>query len=213
MEDRAIKWNRVRRYALALSLFTVVYNLVEAGIAIAGANWSHSLTLFGFGLDSLLESSSGCIMIWRFWKDHSVNDLAVFEKFEQRATHLIAYTFFLLGSYILIDASLALYWKKTPEVSLTGIILAIASLIVMPILFHLKYQLGKQIESRSLIADSKETLACVMLSAAMLLGLGAYALWEIWWIDSVTAIVISGFLLHEGYEMLEGECGASEHCH
>ncbi|WP_339745270.1 cation transporter [uncultured Rubinisphaera sp.] len=203
-------WNHFRRYALALSIFTVVYNLAEAAIAITASNSSNSLTLFGFGLDSLLESLSGGIMIWRFWKDRSSNDSTGFEIIEQRATRMVACTFLLLGAYVLIDAGLALYWRHQPEESWVGIILAIASLIVMPILFMLKYRLGKQMQSPSLVADSKETLACILLSGTMLIGLGTYELWKIWWIDSVVAIVIAGFLLHEGYEMLEGECGSSE---
>ena len=125
-----------------------------------------------------------------------------FERIEKRAARLVAWTFFILGGYIVLDAGYALVQRQAAETSLIGILLAIASLLVMPVLFLLKYWLGKSIGSRSLIADSKETLACMLLSAALLLGLGAHAIWNWWWIDSTAALVIALLIFREGVETL-----------
>jgi divalent metal cation (Fe/Co/Zn/Cd) transporter len=189
--------------ALALAFFTVAYNLIEGTLALVGAGRSGSNALLGFGLDSFVESLSGMVMIWRFWKFAPAADDEAFEEIESRAARLVAYSFFILGGYVIIDAGLALYLQEAPETSLLGIGLAIASIIVMPALFLAKYRLGKAIGSRSLVADSKETLACLMLSVALLIGLGAFYLGRLWWIDSVAALVIALLIIREGFETLE----------
>lgn len=168
------------------------------GAALSGSN-----ALLGFGLDSFIESLSGMVIVWRFWKYDPTADEEEIEQVEQKAARLVGYSFFILGGYVILDSGYALYQKEVPETSPMGIGLAIASLIVMPVLFLLKYRLGKAIGSRSLVADSKETLACLLLSIALLVGLGAHALWQIWWIDSVAALVIAALILREGYETLE----------
>ena len=124
------------------------------GAALSGSN-----ALLGFGLDSFVESLSAMVMIWRFWKFDPAAEAEEFEKIERRAARLVGYSFFVLGSYVILDAGYALYQQEAPETSLIGIGLAIASIIVMPVLFLLKFRLGKAIGSRSLVADSKETLA------------------------------------------------------
>lgn len=186
--------------ALALSVFTVGYNLAEGGVAMPGASLSGSTALWGFGLDSFIESLSGTVMIWRFWKFGLTEDDEEFERVEQKAARLVAVTFFLLGGYVLVDAGYSLFQHEVPETSPIGIGLAVASLIVMPLLFVAKYRLGQSIASRSLVADSKETLACVVLSVALLIGLSAYAIWNIWSLDSVTAIAIAVLIIREGFE-------------
>ena len=190
----------VKSKALGLSFFTVGYNLVEGVVAIIGSTLSGSSALLGFGLDSFVESLSGGVMIWRFWKYEPVADEEEFEQIEKNASRLVAYSFFALGLYIVFDSSWALYVQDVPETSLIGIGLAVASLIVMPILFWLKFRLGKSIGSRSLVADSKETLACMLLSLALLIGLGAFYVWRWWWIDSVCGLAIAILVLREGYK-------------
>lgn len=192
-----------RSKALGLSFFTVGYNLVEGGVAMVGAAMSGSNALLGFGLDSFVESLSGMVMIWRFWRFDLDADEEEFEEVERKAARLVAYTFFALGSYVILDAGYALYQQEAPDTSLIGIGLAIASLIVMPVLFLLKYRFGKSIGSRSLVADSKETLACLVLSVALLIGLGAHYIWRQWWIDPVAALVIAVLIVREGFETLE----------
>lgn len=190
----------IRRYALALAVFTVVYNVIEGVVAMIGATASGSTALLGFGLDSFVESLSGSVMVWRFWKYDPAGDEEEFEQIERKAARLVAYSFFALGLYVVFESGHALWMQEAPETSIIGIALATASLVVMPVLFYLKYRLGKSIGSRSLVADSKETLACVLLSVALLVGLGAYSIWKVWWIDSVAALVIAALIFREGIE-------------
>lgn len=196
------------RRAFYLSVFTVAYNFLEGLVSVFAGTVSGSIALIGFGLDSFVESLSGGIMIWRFrgLGNHSHEEE---ERMEAIAAKLVAYTFFVLGIYVLYESLKKIITREIPGPSLLGIIIAIVSLVVMPLLFIAKYRIGKSIGSRSLIADSKQTLACCYLSAALLVGLGLNYLFGIWWADPAAGIVIVVFLIKEGYETLREEkvCG------
>jgi len=191
--------------ALLLSYFTVFYNVLEGIISImAGLLAGGSIALIGFGLDSFVESLSGGVMIWRFRKHDTISEEEE-ERIERKAARLIGITFFVLGAYVLFESVRKLCFRSPPEPSLLGIVIAIVSIIVMPILFYVKYKTGKAIGSRSLVADSKETLACVFLSIALLIGLGLNYLYGLWQADPIAGLVVVGFLVKEGYETLTEE--------
>jgi divalent metal cation (Fe/Co/Zn/Cd) transporter len=143
-------------------------------------------------------------MIWRFRKQDKLSE-AEEEKIEKRAAKFVAYSFFILAIYVLYESIKKLYLKEIPESTIFGILIAIVSIIIMPLLFYLKYKTGKEIKSRSLVADSKETLACVFLSVALLLGLSLNYLFGFWQADPIVGIIIVGFLIREGYEILKEE--------
>ena len=192
---------KLHKKAFYLSVFTVVYNFVEGIISIFVGYLSGSVALVGFGADSFVESLSGGIMIWRF-RAHGNLTVQEEERIESKSAKLVAYSFFILGAYILFESSKKLIFREHPEPSLIGIIIAIASIVVMPILFYLKYRIGKSIGSKSLVADSKQTLACLYLSFALLIGLGLNYLFGFWWSDPVVGLIIVAFLIKEGYEIL-----------
>jgi cation diffusion facilitator family transporter len=195
---------RLQKKALRLSYFTVGYNILEGIISILAGSMAGSIALIGFGLDSFVESLSGSVMIWRFRKSGKISEEEE-EKIERRATLWIAYSFFILGAYVLYESGKKLYLREIPEPSLLGIIVAVASIIVMPILFYMKYQTGKEIGSRALVADSKETLACTFLSLALLTGLVLNYLYGLWQADPIVGLIIVIFLIKEGYETLKEE--------
>lgn len=195
----------LNKRALSLSYFTVGYNILEGIISIfAGLLAGGSIALVGFGLDSFVESLSGSVMIWRFRKHGKISEEEE-ERVEKKATRLIAYTFFILGAYVLYESVKKLYLREPAEPSLFGIIIAVVSIIVMPALFYVKYRTGRAMGSRSLIADSKETLACVFLSAALLIGLGLNYLYGLWQADPIVGLIIVMFLIKEGYSTLTEE--------
>ncbi len=202
------KESYLHRKALYLSIFTVGYNMVEGIVSVIAGLLAGSVALTGFGLDSFVESLSGGVMIWRFSKHGRISEEEE-ERIEARAAKLVAYTFFVLGAYVLFESLKKLVYREIPEPSLLGIFIATASLIVMPVLFYLKYRIGKSIGSSGLVADSKQTLACVFLSAALLVGLGLNYMYGLWWADPAAGLIIVGFLIREGYETLKEErvCG------
>lgn len=193
----------LQKRALLLSYFTVGYNIVEGILAIGLGLATGSIALVGFGSDSFIESLSGSIMIWRFTK--KFKSVEEEEQVEKRAQKLVAYTFFILGSYVLFESVKDLLLQEPPEPSLFGIIIAILSLIVMPTLTYLKYQTGKKLNSKSLMSDSMQTLVCVMMSFALLLSLGLNYLFNIWWVDPLAGLVFVIILYREGIEAYKGE--------
>jgi len=197
----------LKRRALLLSYFTVGYNVLEGGVSIVAGALAGSIALVGFGLDSFVESLSGCVMIWRFRKSGTTSREEE-GRVEAKALRLVGYSFLVLAVYVLAESVKRLLFRQMPEPTLFGIIIAVVSIVVMPFLFSMKYRTGRAMGSRSLVADSKETLACIFLSFSLLVGLGLNYLWHLWWADPVVGLVVVTYLVREGYETLWGEDSA-----
>jgi divalent metal cation (Fe/Co/Zn/Cd) transporter len=203
------------RTALHLEYFTVIYNIFEAVVSIAFGTAAGSIALVGFGLDSIVESLSGLILIWRLGRHDQVSPEEE-ERIERVAQRLVALSFFLLGAYVLYESIIKLATREIPEPSLIGIFIAVLSLIIMPVLAWRKRVIGKAIGSRALLADAKETIACSYLSGALLVGLLANYLFGLWQADPLAGLVIVIFLFREGYEGWTGSCrceGCDDRCH
>lgn len=193
--------NILHSKALKLSYFTVGYNIIECILSIIAGIIAGSTALLGFGSDSLVESLSATIMIWRFRK-HGVLSIEEENEIEKKATFLVGITFFIFGIYVLLESIRKLIVADKPEPSLIGIMIAIASIIVMPILFYAKYKTGKSLGSKSLVADSKQTLACLFMSFSLLIGLGLNYEFGFWQADPIVGLIIVAFLFKEGYEII-----------
>jgi divalent metal cation (Fe/Co/Zn/Cd) transporter len=192
----------LHKRALHLSYFTVGYNILEGIVSLMAGFWAGSIALVGFGLDSFVESLSGGVMIWRFRQHPGLTPEAE-EEIERKAIKIVGYTFLVLGAYVLYESLKKLYFQEIPAPSLLGIIIAIVSLIVMPGLFIIKYRTGQSLNSPSLMADSKQTLACAFLSVALLIGLGLNFWYGLWQADPVIGLVVVGFLVKEGWGTLK----------
>ena len=190
------------RKGLYLEYFTVGYNMLEAAASIYFGKAAKSIALIGFGLDSIVESLSGLVLIWRLKKQDDISEEEE-EKVEKRAMKFVAVTFFILGIYVLFESVKKLILSEAPEPSLPGIIIAVLSLLIMPVLAFQKRSVGRSIQSQALIADSKETLACSFLSLALLMGLGLNVLFNMWYADTVAGLFIVFFLFKEGREIWE----------
>lgn len=189
--------DKLYKKGLFLEYFTIGYNFIEAIISITFGSMANSIALVGFGLDSIIESLSGLVLIWRLRQHQKITEEEE-ERVEKKAMKFIAITFIVLAIYVLFQSVKKLVFQEIPNPSLPGIIIAIVSIIVMPMLTLQKYRIGKKIKSKALIADSKETLACFFLSLALLLGLGLNYLMDLWQADPIVGIIIVVFLLREG---------------
>jgi divalent metal cation (Fe/Co/Zn/Cd) transporter len=201
-QDTAQQRTVARLYArgLVLEYITVGYNIGEALVSIFFGSVSNSIALVGFGLDSIVESLSGMVLIWRLRK-HGTMTREEEATIEKKAMKFVAITFFVLGLYVLFESVRKLVTGEQPDPSLPGIIIACASIIVMPVLAYGKYRTGKRIGSKALVADSKETSVCFVLSLALLLGLGMNQLFGLWQADPVVGVFIVFFLFREGREI------------
>jgi divalent metal cation (Fe/Co/Zn/Cd) transporter len=177
---------------------TIAYNVVEAAIALTEGTRVSSSALVGFGLDSVIEVSSAAVIAWQF----SAKDP---ETREKAALRFIAFSFFALAAYVAVDAVLSLLGFGEPQPSAVGIALATASLIVMPLLSLAQRRAGRELGSASAVADSKQTLLCAYLSAALLAGLvlNAVAGWS--WADPVAALLIAAIAVREGQKAWRGD--------
>lgn len=188
----------LRRRIRIIVAITISWNVVEAIVALLAGGAASSPALIGFGLDSVVEVLSAAAVAWQFASPDP-------ERREKTALRLIAVSFFGLAAYVTIDALLSLTGLRQPEHSTVGIVLAALSLAVMPFLSWIERRTGRELGSASAIADSKQTLICSYLSAALLVGLLLNSLFGWTWADPLAALVIAGFAIREGREAWRGD--------
>ncbi len=191
---RAVLTRRVRLLVAA----TITYNVVEAIVALTEGSRVSSSALVGFGLDSTVEVASAAAVAWQF----SAKDP---ETREKPALRFIAFSFFALAAYVAVDAALSLAGIGEPQPTMIGIVLAAASLIIMPALSLTQRRAGRELGSLSAVADSKQTLLCAYLSAVLLAGLVLHSLFGWTWADPVAAFGIAALAVREGIEAWRGD--------
>lgn len=180
-----------------LEIFTIAWNALEALASIVVGVLAGSVSLVGFGVDSAIESSSGAVLLWR------LADAG--EARERLAQRMVAGCFLLLAGYVAWDAGTDLWLRQAPEASLIGIVIAIVSLIVMPVLARAKRRVAGDLGSRAMAADARQTDLCVYLSAILLVGLGANAAFGWWWADPAAALAMLPIILTEARRSWRGE--------
>lgn len=210
---RQVLTRRIRLLVAA----TISYNVIEAAVALTAGAQASSTALIGFGLDSVIEVSSAAAVAWQFSKpDHETR--------EKAALRIIALSFFALAAYVNVESVRALFGYAEPRPSIVGIVLAAVSLAVMPLLSRAQRRTGRELGSRSAVADSKQTLLCTYLSAVLLVGLGLNSLFGWSWADPIAGLVIAAVAIREGLEawkgrnccapmpMTESSCGSTQCC-
>jgi divalent metal cation (Fe/Co/Zn/Cd) transporter len=186
--------------ARLLARLGIAWHAIEAAVAIVAGAVAGSIALIGFGGDSLIESAAGLILLWRFADSRSTSEAA-----EQRAQRMIGVSFYVLAAYIAVEAARSLAGGQHPDVSYVGIGLSMVTLVTMPPLANAKARVGERLGSSATKSEGRQNLLCAYLSAALLVGLGANALFSWWWADPATALVIAGVAVNEGREAWRGE--------
>ncbi len=190
----------VRRGKL-LEYATIGYNVLEGVIAIAAGAAAGSIALIGFGIDSGIEVLASVLLVWR---------LHAGARAEKRALQLVGVSFLLLAAYVAFDAGKSLFLRETPEASPVGIVLAAASVVIMPLLVRAKRKVADAIQSRAMHAEATQTQLCAYLSAILLAGLALNAAFGLWWADPLAALAMVPIIANEGREALKGEeCGCT----
>jgi divalent metal cation (Fe/Co/Zn/Cd) transporter len=188
----------LRRRIRWLVAATITYNVVEAVVAITAGTIASSVALIGFGLDSVIEVSSAAAVAWQFAGPDP-------ERREKVALRVIAGSFFALAAYVTVEAGRTLVGGDAPDHSGVGIVLVAISVVVMPFLSWAQRRAGRELGSASAVADSKQTLLCTYLSAAVLIGLVLNSALGWWWADPVVALGLAAVAVREGREALRGE--------
>ena len=214
-ERRAVLQRRVR----LLVATTISYNVVEAVVALVAGTVASSIALVGFGLDSVIEVSSAAAVAWQF----AARSPDRIERRERAALRVIAWSFFALAAYVVLESlrsllaiglgvDLGLGVGGGAEDSPVGIALVAVSVVVMPALSLAQRRTGRELGSASAVADSKQTLLCTYLSIAVLIGLVLNAALGWWWADPAAGLVLAALAVREGRNALRGDtCCAPAH--
>ncbi|UEL27753.1 cation diffusion facilitator family transporter [Pseudarthrobacter sp. L1SW] len=193
-DRRAVLSRRIRLLAAA----TITYNVIEAAVALWAGGVADSAALIGFGLDSVIEVASALALSWQF----AAKDP---ERREYLTLRIIAVSFFALAAFVSVDAIRSLGGAGEARHSTPGIVIAALSLAIMPVLSWAQRRAGRELGSKSAVADSKQTLLCTYLSAVLLLGLVLNSTLGWWWADAVAALVIAGIAVREGLDAWRGD--------
>ena len=197
-QRRATLQRRIRWIVAA----TIGYNLVEAVVAITAGAIASSGALIAFGLDSTIEVLSAAAVAWQFTRRDP-------ERWEKGTLRVIAIAFFALAIYVVASSVLALAGRVEAEHSTLGIFITAISVIVMPLLSLAERRTGRELGSATAVADSKQTLICTYLSAAVLIGLLLNTWFGWWWADAVAGLVIAAFAIREGLQAWRGDACAT----
>src|SRR5258706_10644047 len=181
--NRAQEVSRGRR----LEYFTIAWNTVEGIVAIIAGTMAGSISLMGFGIDSFIEVLSGSALLWRMTVDADVKQR---RRNEKRALRIVGLCFLALAAYIAYESANDLVRRHAPEHSVLGIVLACASLVVMPLLSRAKHKVGAHLGSGAMHADAQQTQFCAYLSAVLLVGLIMNWAFSLWWTDPAAAFIM-----------------------
>jgi len=192
----------VVRHGRRLEYFTIAWNSLEGLVAVVAGAIAGSISLVGFGIDSLMEVTSGSVLLWRMSVDA---DVLRRERNERRALRVVGICFLFLAAYIAYESAVDLWSKRAPEHSIAGIVLACVSLVVMPLLWRAKRKVGRALGSTAMHADAKQTEFCTYLSAILLAGLLLNAVFGLWWADPVAALIMVPIIAKEGIEGVQGK--------
>lgn len=193
-QRRAVLSRRIRLFAAA----TITYNVIEAVVALWAGTVADSSALIGFGLDSVIEVASAVALSWQF----SAKDP---ERREHVTLRVIAFSFFALALFVTVDSIRSLTGGGEAQHSTPGIVIAALSLAIMPVLSWLQRRAGRELGSKTAVADSKQTLLCTYLSAVLLAGLLLNSALGWWWADAGAALVIAAIAVREGVSAWKGD--------
>jgi divalent metal cation (Fe/Co/Zn/Cd) transporter len=195
--------------ARRLNQFSLGWNVAEGIIALAAGVAAGSVSLIGFGIDSGIEVSAALILAWRLHQERRSGCMVAYDR---RATRLIAVAFVALAAYVWVDAVGDLAGRTRPEASIPGLLLAVASVILMPRLARAKRALAPALGSQAVSADAQQTSLCALLSAVLIVGVGLNTFLGWWWADPVAALVIGALALEAARRVWRSESLADTCC-
>jgi len=186
-----------------IEVITIIWMVIEMGISIGAGIAARSVLLTAFGLDSLLELVSGSILLWRLSNESRGKDLKSVERAERQATWIVAVTLGLLCVYVLISSVYGLLTHAKPESSVVGMVVAAAAVVIMPYLAVTKRRISKRIDSAALAGDATNSITCASMAGTVLVGLILNALFGLWWVEYIAALVFLVWLIRETLEAFE----------
>ena len=199
------------RLGIWIELLSLLWMVIEASIAITTGYATRSVSLEGFGIDSIIELIAGGVLLWRLLVEQRGGSIEVIERAERRASWITAISLLGLALYMVVSSAIAIFTQSRPEASWWGIGLAIAAAVIMPLLWQGKLRVAKRIGSAALKADAMCSVTCAYMSYTLLAGLLLNRFFGWWWADSLAALGLVYFIVREGREALH-EARTGEAC-
>jgi len=195
------------RDAFRLEWLTVAWMVIESGVAIISGVTAGSVLLLAFGLDSLIELASACVLLWRLSVE--LRRGQAFSKWAERlASRIGGGLLFALAAYVAASAGWNLWTQEQAEFSRPGLVLCILAIPIMRYLARRKIAVAERLGSRAMRADAMESITCGWLSFVVVVGIIAQVLFGAWWVDPLASLAIVWFLVKEGREAWNSEeCG------
>ena len=197
-----IESDSLRKTALILVLAGLLWNLIEAAVALWAGTRAGSVAILAFGLDSIIELFAGAVLVWRLRAEREESEA---EAAEIKSQKLLGLSFFFLAAYVVLHSGASLVgWLPEPQPSLAGVLIVVASAVVMAGLYVGKMGIAARMQSRSLRAEAMESLFCDLQDLTILIGLGLNTLLSWWWADPVSALFLVPLFVKEGLENVSG---------
>jgi divalent metal cation (Fe/Co/Zn/Cd) transporter len=191
------------RSGIRAEVVTIVWMVVEAVVAILAGVRARSVLVTAFGIDSVIELLSGAVLLWRVKNEASPNE----EKIERRAAWISAVLLVMLCAYIVISSAVGVLRHIDAEQTMLGLSIAVAAVVLMPLLAAWKRRINRELDSAALRADIAETAACGYMAAIVVAGVILNRFLHIWWIEYAASLVLLLWIAHETKETFEAARG------
>jgi divalent metal cation (Fe/Co/Zn/Cd) transporter len=201
---RDAAWRRRARWAYALAWVSIAAMVFEGVVGLWQGLAVGSIALTGWALGSLPEALASAMVAWRFSGSRTLSHHA-----ERRAQLGVAWSFWLTAPYIAAESVHHLFGEHHADVSVIGMVLTAASLVLMPILGRVKQVLGVRLGSAATASEGIQNHLCGIQAAAVLVGLAVTAQWPgFWWFDPIIGLGIAGAAIWQGVKSWRGDdCG------
>ncbi|SPF48807.1 Cation efflux protein [Candidatus Desulfosporosinus infrequens] len=193
-----------------IEVASIIWMIIEAGVAISAGLIAHSLSLVAFGADSIIELIAGVVLLWRLIIEVRGASLERVKSAEKTASWVVGVALILLAVYIVVAAIYKLWTHQSAESSSVGIELAVVSTVLMLYLSRAKKRIGGEIGSNALKADGSCSIVCAYMAIIILAGSALTALFGWWWIDSIISFGLTYFVVKEGIEAIQEARGVED---
>ncbi len=198
------------RKGVTIEILSILWMIVEAAVATSSGLQAHSLALVAFGADSIIELIAGVILLWRLLVEMNGGSLSQVKRAERTSSWVVGVALLLLAVYIVTSAAHGLLTHSSADASLSGLALAVASGLLMPILARAKKRIGSEIGSKALKADGSCSIVCAYMAWTLLVGLVLTTLFGWWWLNAVAGLALVYFVVKEGIEAIQEARGVPD---
>ncbi len=187
---------RLLRRGKVLEWTTLLWNVVAVVVLARLAFLASSVSLVGFGLDSLIEIGASTVVLWEL--------SGTGEARQRRALQLIGAAFVALAIYLTAQSTVALVVGHRAQPGIGGILWTGVTALVMFGLAFGKRRTGRALKNPVLETEGRVTFVDGLLACAVLLGITVDLTLGWWWADPIAGYVIVYYAIREAVHIFRG---------